>query len=165
MDESVKQALVKGTNYQGSARGSRASIRAKSRAGSVTSTASDFRRPSVMLEVPKSARSPSPVWPWEGECAVKLEVLVFILVYIYALLGRLLFMYSLHSSRSIRFHVFRTLANENDNGGKQTSWSLPALANQHPLSTVKKKAHKPLRISWISLKPCLPCLIIEWSHL
>lgn len=65
MDESIKQALIKGTTYQSmdSARGSRTSLRARSRAGSVISEAS-LRRPSVMLEVPKTARSPSPVWDW-----------------------------------------------------------------------------------------------------
>lgn len=62
MDESIKQALIKGTTYQSmdSARASRASLRARSRAGSVISESS-LRRPSVMLEVPKTARSPSPV--------------------------------------------------------------------------------------------------------
>ena len=62
MDESIKQALIKGTTYQSmdNARSSRASLRARSRAGSVISESS-FRRPSVMLEVPKTARSPSPV--------------------------------------------------------------------------------------------------------
>jgi len=62
MDESLKQALIKGTTYQSidSARGSRASLRARSRAGSGISESS-LRRPSVMLEVPKTARSPSPV--------------------------------------------------------------------------------------------------------
>lgn len=62
MDESLKQALIKGTTYQSmdSAKGSRASVRAKSRAGSVVS-ASSLRRPSVMLEVPKTSRAPSPV--------------------------------------------------------------------------------------------------------
>ena len=33
-------------------------------------------------------------------------------------------------------------------------------ANQHPKSTIKKEAHKPLRTSWISPKMCLPRLII-----
>lgn len=62
MDESIKQALIKGTTYQSmdSARGSRASIKARSRTGSVISEAS-LRRPSVMLEVPKTSRAPSPV--------------------------------------------------------------------------------------------------------
>ena len=36
-------------------------------------------------------------------------------------------------------------------------------ANQRPKSTVKKKAHKPLRTSWIPQKMCLPCLIIVQS--
>lgn len=68
MDESLKQALIKGTTYQSmdSAKGSRASVRAKSRAGSVVS-ASSLRRPSVMLEVPKTSRAPSPVWDWDGK--------------------------------------------------------------------------------------------------
>jgi len=62
MDESIKQALIKGTTYQSmdSAKGSRASIRGRSRAGSAISESS-LRRPSVMLEVPKTARAPSPV--------------------------------------------------------------------------------------------------------
>ncbi|XP_068706194.1 uncharacterized protein [Montipora foliosa] len=62
MDESLKQALIKGTTYQSmdSAKGSRASVRARSRAGSVISSSS-LRRPSVMLEVPKTSRAPSPV--------------------------------------------------------------------------------------------------------
>ena len=43
------------------------------------------------------------------------------------------------------------------------TWSeFACSANQHPKSTVKK-AHKPLRISWISPKTCLPCLIIIQS--
>lgn len=63
MDESLKQALIKGTTYQSmdSAKGSRASVRARSRAGSVVSASSSLRRPSVMLEVPKTSRAPSPV--------------------------------------------------------------------------------------------------------
>ncbi|CAH3160843.1 unnamed protein product [Porites lobata] len=62
MDESIKQALIKGTTYQSmdSAKGSRASIRGRSRTGSGISESS-LRRPSVMLEVPKTSRAPSPV--------------------------------------------------------------------------------------------------------
>ena len=42
-----------------------------------------------------------------------------------------------------------------------TTWSEFACpANQHPESTVKKKAHNPLRTPLISPKTCLPCLII-----
>ena len=36
-------------------------------------------------------------------------------------------------------------------------------ANQHPKSTIKKKAHKPLRTSWISQQMRRPCLIIIQS--
>ena len=36
-------------------------------------------------------------------------------------------------------------------------------ANQHPKSTIKKKAHKPLCTSWISQKMCQQCLIIMQS--
>ena len=65
MDESIKQALVKGTSYQGVDNTvSRSSLRSRTRAGSAASSVSSFRRPSVLLEVPKTAggpRSPSPV--------------------------------------------------------------------------------------------------------
>ena len=45
-----------------------------------------------------------------------------------------------------------------------TTWSqFVCPANQHLESTIKKKAHKPLRIMWISPKMCLPCLIIIQS--
>ena len=37
-------------------------------------------------------------------------------------------------------------------------------ANQQPKSTIKKKAHKPLRTSRISLQMCQPCLIIIQSY-
>ena len=65
MDESIKQALVKGTSYQGvdNTAASRSTLRSRKRAGSTPSEIS-FRRPSVLLEVPKNAggpRSPSPV--------------------------------------------------------------------------------------------------------
>ena len=46
------------------------------------------------------------------------------------------------------------------------TWSkFASPANQHPNSTIKKKkAHVPLRTSWISPQMCLPCLIIIQSR-
>ena len=62
MDEGIKQALIKGTNYQGidNTLASRASLRKRSPSNAASETSS-FRRPSVLLEVPKSARTTSPV--------------------------------------------------------------------------------------------------------
>lgn len=61
MDEGIKQALIKGTSYHGmdNTQASRASLR--NRSPSVAGSEVSFRRPSVLLEVPKNARSPSPV--------------------------------------------------------------------------------------------------------
>lgn len=64
MDEGIKQALIKGTNYQAmdNTQGSRASLRSRTRSASVAGSEISFRRPSVLLEVPgKNDRSSSPV--------------------------------------------------------------------------------------------------------